>query len=67
MDPNQIQRDTLLFELYPDIQKGGDLTKELRSIFENTKDKIIVLPNLSNGQKKSINSALSVSTQSQEQ
>ena len=38
---NQIERAALLFELYPDIHKGYNLTQELRSIFENTTDKII--------------------------
>jgi len=38
---NQIERAALLFELYPEIQKGYNLTQELRGIFENTKDKII--------------------------
>lgn len=37
---NQIERAALLFELYPDIQKGYNLTQELRSIFESTKDKV---------------------------
>lgn len=38
---NQVERAKLLFELYPDIHKGYNLTQELRGIFENTTDKII--------------------------
>ncbi|WP_425280027.1 ISAon1 family transposase, partial [Flavobacterium fluviatile] len=38
---SQTERAALLFELYPDIQKGYNLTQELRGIFENTTDKLI--------------------------
>ena len=44
--PNQIERAGLLFELYPDIQKGYSLTQELRGIFEHTTDKIIAFAKL---------------------
>jgi transposase len=43
---SQIERASLLFELYPDIQKGYNLTQELRSIFDNTTDKIIAFAKL---------------------
>ncbi|WP_317190942.1 transposase [Flavobacterium sp. ALJ2] len=49
---NQTERATLLFELYPDIQKGYNLTQELRSIFENTKDKIIGFAKLAKWHEK---------------
>lgn len=49
---NQIERAALLFELYPDIQKGYSLTQELRSIFENTKDKIIGFAKLAKWHEK---------------
>ena len=48
----QIERATLLFELYPDIQKGYNLTQELRGIFENTKDKIIGFAKLAKWHEK---------------
>jgi transposase len=34
---NQTELAAILFELYPDIQKGYNLTQELRGIFENTR------------------------------
>jgi transposase len=43
---NQIERATLLFELYPDIEKAYNLAQELRNIFEKTTDKIIGLSRL---------------------
>lgn len=49
---NQIERAKLLFELYPDIQKGYSLTQELRSIFENTTDKIIGFAKLAKWHEK---------------
>jgi transposase len=49
---NQIERAKLLFEFYPDIQKGYSLTQELRSIFENTKDKIIGFAKLAKWHEK---------------
>ncbi|MGL4630151.1 MAG: ISAon1 family transposase [Leadbetterella sp.] len=49
---NQIERATLLFELYPDIQKGYNLTQELRGIFENTTDKIIGFAKLARWHEK---------------
>ncbi|MDX6184055.1 transposase, partial [Flavobacterium sp. Fl-33] len=50
--PNQAERAVLLFELYPDIQKGYNLTQELRGIFENTKDKIIGFAKLAKWHEK---------------
>jgi transposase len=49
---NQTERAGLLFELYPDIQKGYNLTQELRGIFENTKDKIIGFAKLAKWHEK---------------
>jgi transposase len=49
---NQTERAALLFELYPDIQKGCDSTQELRSIFENAKDKIIGFAKLAKWHEK---------------
>ncbi|MEN2403017.1 transposase [Flavobacterium sp. MC2016-06] len=49
---NQTERASLLFELYPDIQKGYNLTQELRNIFENTKDKIIGFAKLAKWHEK---------------
>ena len=49
---NQTERAALLFELYPDIQKVYNLTQELRSIFENTKDKIIGFAKLAKWHEK---------------
>ena len=49
---NQIERAALLFELYPDIQKGYNLTQELRSIFESTSDKIIAFAKLAKWHEK---------------
>jgi hypothetical protein len=39
---NQIERASILFELYPDIEKAYNLAQDLRNIFEKTTDKIIV-------------------------
>lgn len=50
--PGQIERAALLFELYPDIKKGYNLTQELRSIFENTTDKVIGLTKLAKWHEK---------------
>ncbi|MFC6245089.1 transposase [Flavobacterium psychroterrae] len=49
---NQTERTAILFELYPDIQKGCNLTQELRGIFENTKDKIIGFAKLAKWHEK---------------
>ena len=49
---NQIERAALLFELYPDIQKGYNLSQELRGIFENTTDKIIGFAKLARWHEK---------------
>ena len=49
---NQTERAALLFELYPDIQKGYNLNQELRSIFDNTKDKIIGFAKLTKWHEK---------------
>ncbi|MDX6192014.1 transposase [Flavobacterium sp. Fl-318] len=49
---NQAERAVLLFELYPHIQKGYNLTQELRNIFENTKDKIIGFAKLAKWHEK---------------
>lgn len=49
---NQTERAKLLFELYPDIQKGYSLTQELRGIFESTKDKIIGFAKLAKWHEK---------------
>jgi transposase len=50
--PNQIERAGLLFELYPDIQKGYSLTQELRGIFEHTTDKINAFAKLAKWHEK---------------
>lgn len=50
--PGQTERAALLFELYPDIKKGYNLTQELRSIFENTTDKVIGLTKLAKWHEK---------------
>ncbi|SNA78352.1 hypothetical protein DK150_430001 [Flavobacterium psychrophilum] len=42
----------LLFELYPDIHKAYNLTKDLRTIFENTTDKIIGFAKLAKWHEK---------------
>jgi transposase len=39
---SQTERTTLLFELYPDIEKAYDLAQDLRNILEKTSDKIII-------------------------
>ena len=49
---NQIERATLLFELYPDIEKTYNLAQELRNIFEKTTDKIIGLSRLAKWHEK---------------
>ncbi|REG90263.1 transposase [Flavobacterium aquicola] len=49
---NQIKRAALLFELYPDIHKGNNLTQELRGIFENTIDKVIGFAKLAKWHEK---------------
>lgn len=49
---NQIERSSLLFELYPDIEKAYNLAQELRNIFEKTTDKIIGLSRLSKWHEK---------------
>lgn len=50
---SQAERASLLFELYPDIQKAYSLTQELRNIFEKTTDKIIGLTRLAKWHEKS--------------
>ncbi|WP_208685137.1 transposase [Flavobacterium sp. SLB02] len=47
----QTERAALLFELYPD-SKRYSLTQELRSIFENKKDKIIGFAKLAKWHEK---------------
>ena len=64
---NQIKRANLLFDLYPDIQKAYDLTKELRNIFEKTIDKIVGFARLAKWHEKVNQSGLSHSKQYQEQ
>lgn len=49
---NQIERATLLFELYPGIEKAYNLAQELRNIFEKTTDKIIGLSRLAKWHEK---------------
>ena len=49
---NQIKRATLLFELYPDIEKAYNLAQDLRNIFEKTTDKIIGLSRLAKWHEK---------------
>ncbi|OUD27314.1 transposase, partial [Flavobacterium sp. FPG59] len=49
---NQIERATLLFELYHDIEKAYNLAQELRNIFEKTTDKIIGLSRLAKWHEK---------------
>ena len=49
---NQIERATLLFELYPEIEKAYNLAQELRNIFEKTTDKIIGLSRLAKWHEK---------------
>jgi len=49
---NQIERSSLLFELYPDIEKAYNLAQELRNIFEKTTDKIIGLSRLAKWHEK---------------
>jgi transposase len=52
MDSKQAERAALLFELYPDIKKVYNLTQELCSIYENTKDKIIAFAKLAKWHEK---------------
>lgn len=49
---NQTERAALLFELYPDIEKGYNLTQELRGIFEHTTDKVIAFAKLAKWHEK---------------
>lgn len=49
---NQIERASLLFELYPDIHKAYNLTQDLRNIFENTIDKVIGFAKLAKWHEK---------------
>lgn len=49
---SQVERAALVFELYPDIQKAYNLTQELRSIFENTTDKVIGFAKLAKWHEK---------------
>jgi transposase len=49
---NQAERAALLFELYPDIQKGYSLTQELRGTFEHTTDKVIGFAKLAKWHEK---------------
>ena len=49
---NQIERASILFELYPDIEKAYNLAQELRNIFEKTTDKIIGLSRLAKWHEK---------------
>lgn len=49
---NQIERSSLLFELYPDIEKAYNLAQGLRNIFEKTTDKIIGLSRLAKWHEK---------------
>ena len=49
---SQTERATLLFELYPDIQKAYNLTQDLRNIFEKTTDKVIAFTKLAKWHEK---------------
>lgn len=49
---SQAERATLLFELYPDIEKAYDLAQDLRNIFEKTSDKIIGFARLAKWHEK---------------
>jgi transposase len=49
---NQIELASILFELYPDIEKAYSLAQELRNIFEKTTDKIIGLSRLAKWHEK---------------
>lgn len=49
---SQTERAALLFELYPNIQIGYNLTQELRGIFENTTDKVIAFAKLAKWHEK---------------
>jgi transposase len=62
---SQTQRASLLFELYPDIEKAYDLAQDLRNIFEKTTDKIISLSRLAKWHEKVNQSGLKLSIQSQ--
>ena len=49
---HQLQRASLLFELYPDIKEAYNLSQGLRNIFENTTDKIIGFARLAKWHEK---------------
>ncbi|MFV5700228.1 ISL3 family transposase [Flavobacterium sp. ZT3R17] len=49
---SQTERAALVFELYPDIQKGYNLAQELRGIFENTTHKVIAFAKLAKWHEK---------------
>jgi transposase len=49
---SQVERTTLLFELYPEIEKAYDLAQDLRNIFERTNDKIIGFTRLAKWHEK---------------
>jgi transposase len=49
---NQIERASLLFALYPDIEKAYNLAQEFRNSFEKTTDKIIGLSRLAKWREK---------------
>jgi transposase len=49
---NQTERASILFELYPDIEKAYDLAQDLRNIFEKTSDKIIGFARLAKWHEK---------------
>uniref|UniRef100_UPI003AAF39AE ISAon1 family transposase n=2 Tax=unclassified Flavobacterium TaxID=196869 RepID=UPI003AAF39AE len=49
---NQVERASILFELYPDIEKAYNLAQDLRNIFEKTTDKIIGLSRLARWHEK---------------
>jgi transposase len=49
---SQAERATLLFELYPDIEKAYDLAQDLRNIFEKTSNKIIGFARLAKWHEK---------------
>ena len=48
----QIERASILFELYPDIEKDYNLAQDLKNIFKKTTDKIIGLSRLARWHKK---------------
>ena len=49
---NQIERASILFELYPNIEKAYNLAQDLRNIFEKTTDKIIGISRLARWHEK---------------